>query len=136
MEQFAAAQINIDGTDKYIFKKHDGQSRISPHRFDWFGGEILSFESNLMALNRELQSKTSLNVARLRFERIGNFEVPEEYSSTKKLIRVNLFETTILKRQLNFDVLEGSHSEPLTYDELLQTNEVSSTLRYIIESAL
>jgi 8-oxo-dGTP pyrophosphatase MutT (NUDIX family) len=136
MKELALAQINIAGTQNNIFQRRDGKAPTSPHRLAWFGGHIDREidKDTLGAIVRELGEETSLDVAtKVIFGERTVHVVPPEHSSSKELVKVYLFRTTIQAVDANFKVLEGSGSEQLTNEELLQRNDVASTVRFILE---
>ena len=133
MRQLAVAELQIGRSESFIYQRRDGNVTTSPHRLGWFGGPMEVNERPIDAIKRELSEETSLEISRLIFKGPRVIEVPAEHSSSKSLTVVNLFMTIVRKTDINFKVHKGTRAEVFTHADLLATNEVAATVRYILD---
>jgi NUDIX domain len=136
MQRLALAQFNIAKTNKYIFHMRDGRAQISPHRLTWFGGQMKDSESSVRTIRRELHKEIILPLAMLVLTGPTHYDVPDYRSSSKELTRVHLFKAVVPESLANFEVKHGSVSEPYTNTEALERNDLSATVRFVLEQML
>ena len=133
MKDVVLAELQVGNSEQFIYQRRDGKAPTAPHRLGWFGGHRNLYENPIDCIRRELSEETSLEIARLLFSKPRIFEVPAEHASSKELTFVTLFNTRIKPADTNFEVYEGTRAEIFTHAGLLATNEVASTVRYILE---
>lgn len=112
---------------KFVFQRRTNDAPVNAGLLGFFGGHIEDGETSDEAVRRELSEETSLDVDKLTFIHKEDFIVDREGEP----VQYYLYGVAI--SDLNFEVYEGKCAEALNPREALKRNDLSSSVKYVLE---
>jgi 8-oxo-dGTP pyrophosphatase MutT (NUDIX family) len=117
--------------NQLVMQRRTKDAPISPGKLGFFGGHIEKEEEPYVAIRRELEEETSLNIDSLAISLKYklNMKAAEDPSSTDTT--VHLFGARIL--DIDFQVYEGDQAEAYSLEALTQRQDLGDTARFILK---
>lgn len=112
---------------RFVFQRRTDDAPINAGLLGHFGGHVEEGESFDATIRRELSEETSLPIQELVIKPLEHFIVDRE----GKLVEYHPYD--ILIQDLNFEVYEGAGAEALAADDALERNDLTSSVRHMLE---
>ena len=116
---------------RIIFQRRTKDAKYNPGMLGFFGGHIEKDEPPSLALRRELQEETSLDVEELEFKPVSSYTISKDVLNTEDDRSFHLFRVEVPTE--HFDVYEGDGAEAYTKAEALTQSDLIESVRYALE---
>lgn len=112
---------------KVALQRRDAKAPTAPNKLSFFGGHVERGEPPDEAMRRELNEETSLDIAHLDVQRVGELDLTSEDGTES---RFYTYRASI--PNADFTVYEGIGTEVYSIEEALARDDIVPSVRYAL----
>jgi len=125
LSEIAAILLRLpDG--RIVFNRRSKLAQVSPGLLAFYGGHVDEGETPSQAARREIEEETSIDISRLKFQFLGEYNLIEDVGK-----KFYLYEIAV--KDYRFKVYEGDGSEVFSRGEALGRDDITPSVRHALE---